>query len=77
MENKVEKPTVVVIEETKTKLIEVITQSGLPAFIMEPILSDFLDETRAAAQREYETQKQEYERLLQEQTKEDKDKEVT
>lgn len=77
MENKIEKPTVVVIEETKTKLIEVITQSGLPAFIMEPILSDFLDETRAAAQREYETQKQEYERLLQEQTKEDKDKEVT
>ena len=77
MDTKIEKPTVVVIEETKTKIIEVITQSGLPAFIMEPILRDFLAETQQAAQREYEAQKQEYERLLQEQAEGGKDKEVT
>ncbi|MBR4590679.1 MAG: hypothetical protein IKO36_08510 [Bacteroidaceae bacterium] len=66
MNNTIEKPTVVVIEETKTKIIDVIKESGLPAFIIEPILNDFLNETRAAAQNEYINQKNQYEKMLKE-----------
>lgn len=66
MNNTIEKPTIVVIEETKAKIIDVIKESGLPAFIIEPILNDFLSETRAAAQNEYISQKNQYEKMLKE-----------
>lgn len=61
-----DKPIILIKEETKQKLLDVINQSGLPAFIIEPILSDFLNEIRVVARREYETEKANYEKSLKE-----------
>lgn len=36
------KPITLVIEETKTKLAEIINTSGLPPFVIEPMLNTFL-----------------------------------
>lgn len=69
------KPITVVREETKKNLADVINNSGLPAFIIEPILMEFLNETRIAAKRQYELEKAQYEQaLIQESEKENVDK---
>lgn len=65
------KPITLIREETKQKLANVINESGLPAFIIEPILSDFLNETRIVAQRQYEMEKAQYEQSLQDVNNED------
>ena len=54
------KPITVAREETKAKIAEVINTSGLPAFIIEPILSDFLMEVKSVAKQQYEYDKQQY-----------------
>ena len=43
------KPITLVIEETKTKLADVINTSGLPPFVIEPMLSTFLQEAHVAS----------------------------
>ena len=58
------KPITVVREETKAKIAEVINASGLPAFVIEPILNDFLIEVRNVAKHQYEYDKQQYELAL-------------
>lgn len=69
------KPITVIREETKKNLADVINNSGLPAFIIEPILMEFLNETRIAAKRQYELEKAQYEQaLMQKSEKEDVDK---
>ena len=55
------KPITVVREEIKAKIADVINTSGLPAFIIEPILQDFLVEVRNVAKHQYEYDKQQYE----------------
>lgn len=59
-----DKPIVLIREETKRKLADVINESGLPAFVIEPILADFLSETRMVAQQQYEMEKMRYEKAL-------------
>lgn len=58
------KPITVAREEVKAKIAEVINTSGLPAFIIEPILSDFLMEVRSVARQQYEYDKHQYELAL-------------
>ena len=58
------KPITVVREEVKEKIAEIINTSGLPAFVIEPILSDFLIEVRNIAKYQYEHDKQQYEMSL-------------
>lgn len=68
------KPVTLVIEETKTKLAEIINTSGLPPFVIEPILSTFLQEVHAASKRQYEIDKLQYEQAVaKEQEGSDKD----
>lgn len=68
------KPVTLVIEETKTKLAEIINTSGLPPFVIEPILSTFLQEAHAASKRQYEIDKLQYEQaIVKEQEDLDKD----
>lgn len=68
------KPITLVIEETKTKLADIINTSGLPPFVIEPILSTFLQEAHAASKRQYEIDKIQYEQALtKEQENSDKD----
>lgn len=61
-----DKPITIVIEETKNKLAEVINTCGLPPFIIEPILSEFLKETQFAVRKQYELDKAQYEQSLKE-----------
>lgn len=66
------KPITLIREETKQQLADVINNSGLPAFVIEPILVEFLNETRMAAKKQYEIEKSQYELFLkQEQEKTD------
>lgn len=58
------KPVTLVIEETKTKLAEVINTSGLPPFVIEPMLNTFLQEAHVAAKRQYEIEKLQYEQAI-------------
>lgn len=58
------KPITLVIEETKTKLADVINTSGLPPFVIEPMLSTFLQEAHVASKRQYEIEKLQYEHSI-------------
>ena len=54
-ENKeIEKPLILVRKEFADNLMQFINDSGLPAFIIEPILKDLLHEVQFAANQEYE-----------------------
>lgn len=59
-----QKPITMIREETKIALANIINNSGLPPFIIEPILAEFLTETRIAAQQQYENEKAEYEEQM-------------
>ena len=61
---KIEKPTILLIEDFKNGLANLINNSNLPTFIIEPILKDFLNETRIIINRQYEAEKAQYEILL-------------
>lgn len=69
------KPITLVIEETKTKLADIINTSGLPPFVIEPILSTFLQEAHAASKRQYEIDKLQYEQSIAKE-QEDLDKDI-
>ena len=58
------KPVTLVIEETKTKLAEIINTSGLPPFVIEPMLNTFLQEAHVAAKIQYEIEKLQYEQAI-------------
>ena len=58
------KPSTIIYEEFKQNLATLINNSGLPAFVIEPVLRDFLNETRIMAQRQYQADKAEYENAL-------------
>lgn len=42
-----EKPITLKIKETKQNLVKALNESGLPLFILEPILKDIYMETKA------------------------------
>lgn len=58
------KPITIVREETKEQIADVINNSGLPAFVIEPILQEFLTEVRNVAKRQYEYDKQQYDSFI-------------
>lgn len=58
------KPSTIVYEEFKQNLANLINNSGLPAFIVEPVLRDFLTETQIMAQKQYMADKAAYEKAL-------------
>ena len=64
----IQKPTVVLIEETRRKIGEVINESGLPAFLIAPVMRDLYEEANNASRMEYETQKRQYEEMLAQQS---------
>lgn len=59
-----EKPIMLVREEFVQNISNVINQSGLPAFVIEPILKDILVDITQIARRDYEQSKAEYEASL-------------
>ena len=58
------KPANLIIEETKENLVKVINESGLPPFLLEPILKDLYNQISILKQQELEKSKQEYENSL-------------
>lgn len=67
------KPITIVREEVKEQIASIINNSGLPAFVIEPILQDFLIEVRNVAMRQYEHDKQQYLAFLKNNEEEKKD----
>lgn len=64
MEN-IEKPTTIAREEFITNLVNLINESGLPAFVMEPILHNMLNEVQAIMNEQYEKDLEQYNLALQ------------
>lgn len=64
MKEKIEKPITVVRQEFIETITSVINNSNLPLFIVEPILRDIYLEVKTLSQKQYETDKEEYENKL-------------
>ena len=64
MKEKIEKPITVVRQEFIEIITSVINNSNLPLFIVEPILRDIYLEVKTLSQKQYETDKEEYENKL-------------
>ena len=60
------KPITIVYEDFKQNMINIINDSGLPMFMVEPVLQNCLSEVRAVMQRQQEMDKEQYEKSLQE-----------
>ena len=58
------KPANILVEDTKEELIKVINESGLPPFLVEPILKDIYNQVTVLKQKELEESKKSYEESL-------------
>lgn len=58
------KPLTMIVKDAKDELAKTINECGLPAFILESILQDFLTEVHIIAQKQYELDKKQYEEYL-------------
>ena len=63
------KPANLIIEETKENLVKVINESGLPPFLVEPILKDLYNQISILKQQELEQSKKQYEDSLKQEEK--------
>lgn len=63
-----EKPITVIYEEFKNELASLINNSGLPAFVVEPVLQDYLNEIKMIKERQYQIEKAQYEESLKKET---------
>ena len=59
-----DKPISVVCEDFKQDMANLINGSGLPLFIIEMVLQNYLNETRNIAIRQYQNDKAKYEESL-------------
>lgn len=71
-ENTIEKPMTLLKEDFIQSLVALCNDSGLPFFMIESILKDFVQEVHAASQKQYENDKARYEENLKAQMKQDK-----
>lgn len=67
----ISKPITLVREDFISNLSNAINESQLPAFIVESILKDFLNEVHIASQRQLEADRAKYQEMI---AKEGKDK---
>lgn len=59
-----DKPITLVRSDFIKDIANVINNSGLPAFVIEPILKNFLDEVRIVMNQQYENDKIQYEKFI-------------
>lgn len=57
-----EKPITIKIQELKENLAKLINESGLPSYIIEPIIKDFYQEIYKLNQAQFLKDKEEYEK---------------
>lgn len=62
--NDIQKPITVARAEFISGMTSIINESGLPPFIIEPILKDMLHDVRVMAQRQLEQDTKHYNDLL-------------
>lgn len=60
------KPADLIVEETRENLSKVINESGLPPFLIEPIIRDIYNQISFLKQKELEKSKKDYEESLKE-----------
>lgn len=65
-EKTINKPTTIIRQEFIDNLKNLINSSELPAFVIEPILKDFLEEVKMIAKKQYELDKNYYEKIISE-----------
>lgn len=58
------KPSSILYEEFKQKMLALINSSGLPVFVMELVLENYLTELKLLSQRQYQQDKANYENAL-------------
>ena len=58
------KPLSVATEEFKMELVGLINNSALPVCVVELVLQNYLTEIRALSQKQYQSEKAEYEKYL-------------
>ena len=62
--NVMNKPISMVYDEFKQQLADLINNSGLPVFLVEPILLNYLSEVKILVKKQYEMDKVQYEEAL-------------
>ena len=67
----IEKPMIIKKQEFMENVVNLVNQSGLPHFVMEPILQNILNAVHMGIEQEYQNAKSEYEAALK---KEEQDK---
>ena len=60
------KPTSLTLIETKNSIAQIINNSNLPPFVLEPIMKDLYTEVVGLSQQQYLQEKTEYEKALKE-----------
>lgn len=58
------KPANLIVEETKANIVKIINESGLPPFLIEPIIKDLYNQVNILKKKELAKSKQEYEDSL-------------
>lgn len=60
----VNKPIMILREEFVTNMSNLINNSGLPLFVIEPIMRDLLTEVNIGIKKQYEVEKAQYEQAI-------------
>lgn len=63
------KPANLIVEETKENIVKLINESGLPPFLVEPILKDLYNQISILKQQELEQSKKQYEDSIKQEEK--------
>lgn len=58
------KPANLIVEETKESIVKIVNESGLPPFLLEPILKEIYNQVNILKQQELEQSKKQYENSL-------------
>lgn len=69
---RIEKPITVAYEETSFKLANIINESGLPAFVVEAILTNIIKEVQTIRIEQYKKDKAAYDEIVSKEGKESK-----
>lgn len=64
MENNIAKPLTIIYDEFVIDLRDLINNSGLPAFIIEPVLKDAYNLVKTAEQKQLENDKKLYQEMI-------------
>lgn len=62
--NTINKPIMLLKDEFTNEMADLINNSGLPLFVIEPILKDILREVNVELKKQYEYEKMQYEQAL-------------